>query len=153
MTIDRRAFLGTLGAGLVAPAILLGEIRPKRYPIAFPTLCCPGWDWRTVLNQAESLGYTGIELRGVQGNMDLPNVPELAGSRLPDARREVASRGVVITDLGGSAHMHEKDPAAREKQFDDARRFIDLAHGLGVQYVRMFGNEIPKGEPREDVLK
>jgi sugar phosphate isomerase/epimerase len=153
MTIDRRAFLGTLGAGLVAPALLRAQTRAKRYPIAFSTLGCPGWDWRTVLNQAESLGYSGIELRGVQGNMDLPNVPELAASRLSDARREVASRGLVITDLGGSAHMHEKDPAAREKQFADARRFIDLAHGLSVKYVRLFGNDMPKDEPRADVMK
>jgi len=58
----------------------------------------------------------------------------------------------VVSDLGASAHMHEKDPAARAKQEDDGRRFIDLAHAMGVKYVRMFGNEVPKGETRGEVL-
>ena len=153
MALDRRQFLAALGAGLAAPTILRAAARPKRYPIAFSTLGCPAWPWTTVLDQAERLGYSAIELRGVAGEMDLPKVPELAGSRLADSRREVAARGLVISDLGASAHMHEKDPAAREKQMDDGRRFIDLAHALGVKYVRMFGNDMPKGEPREDVMK
>jgi sugar phosphate isomerase/epimerase len=152
MDLDRRKFLAALGAGLAAPAILRAAARAKRYPIAFSTLGCPAWAWTTVLDQAERLGYSAIELRGVAGEMDLPKVPELAGSRLADSRREVAARGLVISDLGASAHMHDKDPAAREKQMDDGRRFIDLAHALGVKYVRMFGNDMPKGEPREDVM-
>jgi sugar phosphate isomerase/epimerase len=153
MDLDRRKFLAALGAGLAAPAILCAAARRKRYPIAFSTLGCPAWAWTTVLEQAERLGYSAIELRGVAGEMDLPKVPELTGSRLAESRREVAARGLVISDLGASAHMHEKDPAAREKQMDDGRRFIDLAHALGVKYVRMFGNDMPKGEPREDVMK
>ena len=44
--------------------------------------------------------------------------------------------------------MHEKDPAAREKQLDEGRRFIDLAHAMGVKYVRMFGDKMPEGEPQ-----
>ena len=49
--------------------------------------------------------------------------------------------------------MHEKDAAAREKQFDEGRRFIDLAHAMGVKYVRMFGDKIPEGEPRDEVVE
>jgi sugar phosphate isomerase/epimerase len=49
--------------------------------------------------------------------------------------------------------MHEKDPATREKQFDEGRRFIDLAQAMGVKYVRMFGDKIPEGEPKEEVMK
>ena len=49
--------------------------------------------------------------------------------------------------------MHEKDPATREKQFDEGRRFIDLAQAMGVKYVRMFGDKIPEGEPKDEVMK
>jgi len=153
MTLDRRAFLAATGLGLVAPAVLRGRNRKKHYPIAFSTLGCPGWSWPTVLDQAERLGYPAIELRGIAGQMDLPSVPELSGSRLASTRSELAARGIVVSDLGASAHMHDKDPAAREKQLDEGRRFIDLAHALGVKYVRMFGNNIPPGETREDVIK
>jgi sugar phosphate isomerase/epimerase len=153
MTVARRAFLSTLGAGLAAPAILRAQARPKRHRISFSTLGCPKWTWKQILEQADKMGYAGIEIRGVRGEMDLTKVPELQGSRLAEAKKDLAALGLVVTDLGASAHMHEKDPAAREQQLDEGRRFIDLAHAMGVKYVRVFGNEIPKGEPKEEVMK
>ena len=152
MRATRRTFLTTLSAGLAAPALL--RARPaRRYPIAFSTLGCPAWSWKTILEQADQLGYAALELRGVAGEMDLTKVPELAGSRLADTRKDLAALGIVISDLGASSRMHEKDPATRQAQFDEGRRFIDLAHAMQVKYVRMFGDKFPEGEAREDVRK
>jgi len=153
MRLDRRAFLATVGASVAAPAFLRGAARAKRYPIAFSTLGCPAWSWKEVLDQAERLGYAAIELRGVAGEMDLPKVAELSGTRRAGTMKELAGRGLVISDLGSSAHMHQKDAAAREKQFDEGRRFIDLAQAMGVRYVRMFPDKVPEGEARDDVVK
>jgi sugar phosphate isomerase/epimerase len=153
MSLDRRAFLVSLAAGAAAPAILrAAPARKKRYPIAFSTLGCPGWSWSTVLEQADALGYAALELRGIAGEMDLTKVPELSGRRLAETRRELDSRGLVVSDLGASAHMHAKDAAAREKQEAEGRKFIDLAQAMGVKYVRMFGDKVPEGETREAVL-
>jgi sugar phosphate isomerase/epimerase len=153
MPLGRRAFLATIGAGLAAPAVLRARPRSKRYPMAFSTLGCPAWSFRAILDQADRLGYAAIELRGVAGEMDLPKVPELMGSRLAETRKDLAALGLVVSDLGASARMHEKDAATREKQLDEGRRFIDLAHALGVKYVRMFGDKMPDGEARDEVLK
>jgi sugar phosphate isomerase/epimerase len=151
--IARRSFLATIGAGLAAPAVLRAQSRSKRYPIAFSTLGCPAWSWKTILENADRLGYAGIELRGVAGEMDLPKVPELSGTNLAGTKKDLAALGIVVSDLGASSRMHEKDPATREKQFDEGRRFIDLAQAMGVKYVRMFGDKIPEGEPKEEVMK
>ena len=35
----------------------------------------------------------------------------------------------------------------------ETRRFIDLASALGTPYVRVFGNEYPKGMERKAVLE
>ncbi len=153
MPIGRRAFLATLGAGLAAPAILRAQGRRKRYPLAFSTLGCPAWSWKTILESADRDGYAGIELRGIEGEMDLTRRPELTGERLKETKADLAALGIVITDLGGSSNMHVKDAAERAKQLDEGRRFIDLAHALGVKYVRMFGDRIPPEEPREEALK
>ena len=151
MTGSRRAFLTALTASLAAPAIL--RARPaKRYPIGFSTLGCPAWSWKTVLDSADCLGYAALELRGVAGEMDLSKVPEFSGTRLADTKKDLAALGIVISDLGASAAMHDKDPAAREKHFDEGRRFIDLAQTMGVKYVRMFGDKMPPGEPRDEVF-
>ncbi|HSP91635.1 MAG TPA: hypothetical protein VLN08_12035, partial [Vicinamibacterales bacterium] len=79
-TCSRRSFLATLGAGLAAaPALLRARPRAARYPIAFSTLGCPAWSWKTILQNADQLGYAALELRGIAGEMDLPKVPEFAG--------------------------------------------------------------------------
>jgi sugar phosphate isomerase/epimerase len=151
--VSRRRALVTLGAGLAAPAVLRAQGRAKRLPIAFSTLGCPAWKWKTVLEQADRLGYAGIELRGIEGDMELPKRPELVGDRLLESRRDLEALGLVVTDLGASAQMHDKEKKARAAQLDEGRRFIDLAHAMGVPYVRMFGNNLPPDEPREEVMK
>jgi sugar phosphate isomerase/epimerase len=151
--VHRRSFLAALGAGVAAPAILRAQGRSKRYPIAFSTLGCPGGTWKQILETADRLGYAALELRGIAGEMDLPKVPELSGTRLAGTKKDLAALGIVVSDLGASARMHEKDPATREKQLDEGRRFIDLAQAMEVRYVRMFGDRIPEGEPKEDVMK
>ena len=86
--------------------------------------------------------------------MDLPKVPEFTGhAPRRRRRRDLAALGIVVSDLGASARMHEKDPAVRAQQFDEGRRFIDLAQAMGVKYVRMFGDKIPEGEPKDEVMK
>ena len=151
--LARRTVLTSLAAGIAAPAILLARARPKRFPIAFSTLGCPLWSWKAILEAADKLGFAGLELRGIAGEMDLPKVPELQGSRLAGTKRDLAALGIVITDLGASARMHEKEKAARDQQLDEGRRFIDLAQALSVPYVRMFGDKLAPDEPKEDVMK
>ena len=153
MRANRRVFLTTLSAGLAASPALLRARPATRFPIAFSTLGCPAWSWKTILEQADQLGYAALELRGVAGEMDLTRVPDLTGSRLADTKKDLAALGIVISDLGASSRMHEKEPATRQAQFDEGKRFIDLAHAMQVKYVRMFGDKIPEGEPREDVIK
>ena len=150
MRTSRRTFLTTLAAGAAAPAIVRAR-QTRRYPIAFSTLGCPAWSWKTIIEQADRLGYAAIELRGVAGEMDLPKVPELSGTRLAETRKDLAALGLVVSDLGASAAMHETG-AARTAALDEGRRFIDLAQALGVKYVRMFGDKIAAGEPRDAVI-
>ena len=152
--LTRRSFLAALGAGpAAAPGLLRAQSRSARYPIAFSTLGCPSWTWKTILENADRYGYSALELRGIAGEMDLPKVPEFIGTRLAETKRDLAALGLVVSDLGASSRMHEKDPAVRAQQFDEGRRFIDLAKAMGVKYVRMFGDRIPEGETKDEVMK
>ena len=150
---NRRAFVQGLAATLAAPALLRAAHRGPRFPIGFSTLGCPGWDWQTILGHASEWGYRAVELRGIQGEMDLTKRAELQGSRLSETLRSLAALDLVVSDLGSSAHLHDRDLVERAKNLDDARRFIDLAHAMKVPYVRVFGNDLPASEPREDGLK
>jgi sugar phosphate isomerase/epimerase len=119
------------------------------YRLGFSTLGCPKWPWAKVLEQASSLGYAGIELRGLEGEMDLTKRPEFSAVRLAETRQSLADRGLVISDLGSSAKMHEREPSKRAAQLDEAQRFIDLAHNLAAPWIRVFPDAYFPDEPHE----
>jgi sugar phosphate isomerase/epimerase len=126
--------------------------RNARLPLGFSTLGCPAWTWPQILDFAAEHQFASIELRGILTNMDLTKVPELAPERLAEAKRQLAAHGLVVSDLGASAQMHDMDPMKHAAQLDEARRFIDLAQALGAPYVRVFGNEYVKAVPRDAML-
>jgi sugar phosphate isomerase/epimerase len=138
--MNRRQFIQRSTLALAASPLL--QASPKRLPIGFSTLGCPAWDWLKVLDFAEQNGFSSIELRGLQGTMDLPTRPEFAPDRIAQSKKEVAARGLHISCVSSSAHMHETDPQKHQEQLSDARRFIDLASALGVPYVRVFGDKV-----------
>src|SRR2546425_5866360 len=147
----RREFLETTAAVLASrwasPLPL-----PGRLPLGFSTLGCPRWDWRQVLDFAAGHDFAAVELRGLQKQMALTQVPEFAPARLAEAKRQLADHGLVVSCLGSSANLHDMDAAKHAAQLDDARRFIDLAQALGAPYVRVFGNKYVAGVPREAML-
>jgi sugar phosphate isomerase/epimerase len=113
----------------------------ERLPIGFSTLGCPSWAWLQILDFAEHNGFAAVELRGLQGKMDLPSLPEFASARIDQSKREIADHGLRISCVDSSANMHDEGPQ-HEQQLADARRFIDLASRLGAPYVRVFGNKL-----------
>jgi sugar phosphate isomerase/epimerase len=123
-----------------------------RLPLGFSTLGCPQWEWRQVLDFAAAHGYAAIELRGLQGEMDLTKRPEFAPTRIAESRRQLRDHDLRVICLGASANMHELDAAKRTAQFEETRRFVDLAQALGASYVRVFGNKYVPGEPRETTI-
>jgi sugar phosphate isomerase/epimerase len=142
-TINRREFVKSLSAALLAPALVsaaTAETKSK-IPIAFSTLGCPKWEWKKILDFAADHGFAGIELRGIEGNLDLPSNPIFAADRIEQTKSEIRAHNLKIANLGSSAQLYMDDPAKRAKQLEDARRFIDLASTLGSPYVRVFGGK------------
>jgi sugar phosphate isomerase/epimerase len=146
---DRRVFLQRLAMTLAA---LPGALHAAggRLPIGFSTLGCPSWDWLKILDFAQQNGFAAVELRGMQGTMDLPSRPEFGATRLEQSKKEIADRGLRISCVSSSANLHTAGQE-HEQQLADARRFIDLASQLAAPYVRVFGNKLIG--PRTPVLE
>jgi sugar phosphate isomerase/epimerase len=152
MNPNRRDVLKSLGCLCAAPYLGYPQSRAERQRISFSTLGCPSWDWKTILRHASEWGYAAIEVRGIQGQMDLTKVPEFSGSRVPETLKEILDLNVRICNLGASARMHESSASARSAQLDEGKRFIDLARKLQCPYVRVFGDRYPPGEDKNAVL-
>ncbi|HNG30743.1 MAG TPA: hypothetical protein PK012_13560, partial [Blastocatellia bacterium] len=101
--MTRRQFAQSLGAAVAAPAILNSAIwagqKNKRLPIAFSTLGCPKWDWKTILDQAAQHGYSALELRGVGGEMDLPKSPQFIGAKLKESLKDLEAEVFIVGRL------------------------------------------------------
>lgn len=142
MTTSRREFLRNVS--LAAAAVAAGP-GPKRLPIAFSTLGCPTWPLPKILDFAVENGYAAVELRGLEGNLDLPSHPAFAGDALAQTLRSIDGHGLRIACVGSSASLNEADPGRRAGVLADARRSIDLAASLRAPFVRVFGNN-PGGD-------
>lgn len=142
---NRREFVKAMSsaalASIAVPRMLFAEEKPARIPIAFSTLGCPAWDWKKILEFAHQHGFSAIELRGLEGNMDLPSHPIFAADRIEQTKKEIHTSALRIACVSSSANLYFDDPAKREKELADARRFIDLAGALGAPYVRVFGGK------------
>lgn len=142
---NRREFLKILSVAAATPivssaSLFAKEAKPK-LPIAFSTLACPTWEWKKVLTFAHDHAFSAIELRGLEGNMDLPSHPIFAAARISQTRDEIRASKLRIACVSSSANLYFDDAAKREKELSDARRFIDLASNLEAPYVRVFGGK------------
>lgn len=130
------------------PSILSAQTRRNRWPIGFSTLGCPKWEWKTILEQASRSGYAAIELRGLQGEMDLTKRPEFTGTRLNESLKDLKALDLRVSDLGASTRLHEFEAGKRAAQLEEGKRFIDLANKMAVPYVRVFGDKFVPDQSR-----
>ena len=77
MRNSRRQFLKALPLAMMVPRFardgFASETNSPRLPIAFSTLACPTWEWKKILEFAVEHQFAAIELRGLEGNLDLPS--------------------------------------------------------------------------------
>ena len=146
MYSTRREFLKTT-AGLLALATAGAafDFKKEKLKLSFSTLGCPDWTFEKIVSFAAENSYSGIEVRGIQREMDLTKCKEFSSAEnIAATLRLMKDKGLGFVDLGSSAEMHHSDPADRQKNLNEAKRFIELAQQLKCPYIRVFPNKLPK---------
>jgi sugar phosphate isomerase/epimerase len=106
--------------------------RPPR--IAFSTLAFPAAPLADALSLGRSWGYSGVELRLIDGELIDPSMDAAARTRV---RRTLASGGLPVAALDSSIRLTDDDPLPR------LRGFLALASEWEAPLVRVFGGELP----------
>lgn len=154
-TVTRKQFLQT--ATLAFAALALGSsfsAKNKNVLLSFSTLGCPDWTLQQIVDFAVQHGYKGIEVRGLQRQMDLPKCPEFATAESRQKTMHLMKeKGLQFVGLGSSANMHLPDGEEREKSMKEAKSFIDLAQQIGCPYVRVFPNNFPKDTDKRHTIE
>jgi sugar phosphate isomerase/epimerase len=121
--------------------------------LSFSTLGCPDWTFEAILDFAARNDYNGIELRGIQRQLDLPKCPQFSSKEnILATRNRIEEKKLKIVDLGSSAGMHYREGEERRKNLDEAKSFIQLAQQLSCPYIRVFPNDFPKDQERNETI-
>jgi sugar phosphate isomerase/epimerase len=151
LVLSRKKFIQS-GLSLVMLPAFLREEKKVTPPLSFSTLGCPDWTFDKIVAFANEHGYSGIEIRGILRELDLTKVPEFSTAQISSTIGKMKDHRLAFTDLGSSAAMHFPEGPERIKNLDEGKRFIDLAARLGCPNVRVFPNQLPKDQDRQQTL-
>ena len=151
---SRRKFLKTTSLLMAAPFIPASfEMKKKKPMLAFSTLGSPDWDFQKITDFAVQHNYDGIELRGLLHQMDLTKCSEFnSPQNIAATLSLMKDKNLAFVDLGSSASLHISDLRERTKSLNEAKSFIDLAQKINCPYVRVFPNQIPKDQDKNETI-
>jgi sugar phosphate isomerase/epimerase len=151
---SRRKFVrtaaGLAGAAFSAPLVSFTKARPL---LSFSTLGCPDWSFQQIIDFAVANNYNGIEIRGIKRELDLGKCNEFnSKENILVSKKLLNEKKLNVVCLGSSATLHYKNNPERQKNLDDGKRFIDLANALDCPYVRVFPNNFPKEQEKNETM-
>jgi sugar phosphate isomerase/epimerase len=153
-SLTRKEFLQT--STLALASLVVGssfDLRKSNLLLSFSTLGCPDWDFQQITNFAVQHGYKGLELRGLQRQMDLTKCSRFNTEEARKATMALMKeKRLQFVGLGSSANLHFAEGAEREKNLAEAKRFIDLAQQINCPYVRVFPNNLPKDGDKKTTM-
>lgn len=150
----RRDFLKMSAIGLAAllndTSFLAGAHRSK---LAFSTLGCPDWDLTKIIEFARINHYNGIEIRGIQRQLDLSKCTDFSTKdNRRSSLRKMRDNDLKFVNLGSSCTLHFPAGAERLKNIDEGKRFVEIAADLDCPFIRVFPNNFPKDQDKEQTL-
>jgi sugar phosphate isomerase/epimerase len=104
--------------------------------IAFSTLAFPGASLASAVSLGRRWGYTGVELRLIDGELIDPRMPAPARAQV---RRTLTAAGLPVVAVDSSIRLTGEDPGP------DLRRFLELASDWEAPLVRVFGGALTAG--------
>ena len=118
--------------------------------LAFSTISCWEWPFSKVLDEAQKMGFSGIEIRGLENKMMIDEVPYFKPEKKDSTLAAVKAHNLSIIGFGSSVRFD------KEKEFDnmvaEGKRTIDVCQFMGIPAVRIFGDRFPPGEPEKILI-
>ena len=140
----KNASLTMAGFFLGYPAFTRKDHNPH---FSFSTLGCPTWSLTEVINFATKYQYDAIEIRGIQGELDITKCPDFSNTeKISSTRKKVEDRHLKIICLDSSARLSYADEKKKKNNLDEIRKLIDIAQQLNCPYVRAMPDTISEGQ-------
>ena len=108
------------------------------------------WEIPTIIRRAEAAGFEAVELRTTHAHGVEPSLP---AEQRGDVKNRFRRSRVQLLSLGTVCEYHAADRAEVERNIEETRRFIVLAHDVGAVGVKVRPNGFPENVPREKTLR
>ena len=105
--------------------------------LGFSTIGCPEWDWAEVLGTAKDMGLDGIEIRGLEDELDPMKISIFDKEHLEKTREQLRRAGIEIAMLASSVTLGSpKGSKEGDHQLHQAKTQIDFAAQNKIPFVR-----------------
>ena len=108
--------------------------------LCFSTIGCPDWRFADIVSAAKDLGYSAIEIRGIEGEIYAPAIKELTDD-FAKTKQLLDDTGIKISMLTSGAAL--ADHSRKGASVDEAKAYIDLAAKVGAEFVRVMSTDKP----------
>jgi len=113
--------------------------------LGLSTLACPDWDLDTIVKRAADMGYSGVELFGLQREWHLPRHRSLADAP-GNVRRLFENHKVELVCLSTTATLSSCWRSEVSRQKNAIMEFIELASNLNCPYVRLGAGVVERAD-------
>ncbi len=115
---------------------------------SFTTLGCPDWDLDTVIQNGSAYGFSGVDFRGLQEEIDVTHLrPFTTG--IAETKRRFADANLAV--CGISTSLRICDETRVDSNLEEAKRTIPIAGELDVPLLRVFGGGIAEGKTKAEM--
>ena len=118
--------------------------------LAFSTLGCPDYSWPEIYSMAKDLGFSGIEMRGVEDERFSISSKLFSPENVAQTRKTLHDKKLEIPCLSSGCALKYAD--RHDETVQELLRYIDLAHDLETPYIRILGDRYagPEGDEVDD---
>lgn len=102
--------------------------------LGFSTLGCPEWSWKEILDTARDMRIDGIEIRGVEEEIDPMKIKIFDPEHLQETMSQLRNSGIELPMMASSVCLGGADGDEQAKQ---AKAQIDFASANQIPYVRV----------------
>lgn len=106
--------------------------------LGFSTLGCPQWNWAEILGTAKDMGIDGIEIRGVENEIDPMKITIFDEEHIEATRAQLEQSGIEIAMIASSVVLGDEPGSPNgEAQMAQAKNQIDFAAKNHIPFVRV----------------
>jgi len=79
----------------------------QKKKLSFTTLGCPDWSFERILGEAHQMGFSGIEIRGIEGKMSADEIPQFYPKNRDATLESLKVHKLEIVCFGSSVALHD----------------------------------------------